>query len=265
MDFLEKAVMGVAASVIILFAGALFVGKFQFGQDVPTCISDVVPFSQGSVMSTFDPATNRMKVQVNLLAKMWAFEPSKVEVPAGAEIDLFVTSADVIHGILVGKTNVNLMAVPGTVNYARLKFDEPGTHQLLCHEYCGAGHHGMAMSIEVVPAGDFYKDRTGLKSVAATAADPMSLEGKALFGKYGCNACHSIDGAAGIGPTVKGAFGKTEKFTDGTSLQIDEAYLLESINEPNKKIVAGFQPLMPMLTVPADEANKIVAYIKSLK
>jgi hypothetical protein len=29
------------------------------------------------------------------------------------------------------------MAVPGVVNYARIKFDQPHVYQVLCHEYCG--------------------------------------------------------------------------------------------------------------------------------
>jgi cytochrome c oxidase subunit 2 len=36
------------------------------------------------------------------------------------------------------------MAVPGVVNYARVKFDKPHVYQLLCHEFCGTGHDRMA-------------------------------------------------------------------------------------------------------------------------
>jgi cytochrome c oxidase subunit 2 len=73
-----------------------------------------------------------------------------VEVPVGATLDLYLTSEDVLHGFQIRGTNVNLMAVPGTVNYARVTFDEPGEYQIVCHEFCGVDHHMMAASINVV-------------------------------------------------------------------------------------------------------------------
>jgi cytochrome c oxidase subunit 2 len=46
-------------------------------------------------------------------------------------------------------TNVNVMAIPGQVSVLSAKFDEPGTFDFICHEYCGyvegspIGHHTM--------------------------------------------------------------------------------------------------------------------------
>ena len=47
------------------------------------------------------------------------------------------------------------MAVPGVVNYARVKFDKPRVYQLLCHEFCGTGHDRMAAEFRVVDAATF--------------------------------------------------------------------------------------------------------------
>ncbi|MCS7183720.1 MAG: cytochrome c, partial [Thermoanaerobaculum sp.] len=53
---------------------------------------------------------------------------------------------------------------------------------------------------------------------------------------------------------------------DGTTVKVDEAYLRESIVEPNKKIVAGYQPSMPAYSYLKEEDIKaLIAYIKSLK
>jgi cytochrome c oxidase subunit 2 len=36
------------------------------------------------------------------------------------------------------------MVLPGQVSELEYTFREAGEHLLICHEYCGAGHHAMA-------------------------------------------------------------------------------------------------------------------------
>jgi cytochrome c oxidase subunit 2 len=40
------------------------------------------------------------------------------------------------------------------------QFDEPGEYGIVCHEYCGAGHHTMGGTIEVVPQSQFNSTMT---------------------------------------------------------------------------------------------------------
>ena len=56
------------------------------------------------------------------------------------------------------------------------------------------------------------------------------------------------------------------KLTGGGTLIADEAYLRESIVNPQAKLVAGFQPLMPTFQglVSEEQLNQLLAYIKSL-
>ena len=58
---------------------------------------------------------------------------------------------DVTHGLYIEHTNVNLMAVPGSVNAARFRLDTEGEYNAICHEYCGAGHHFMMGKFVVAP------------------------------------------------------------------------------------------------------------------
>jgi cytochrome c oxidase subunit 2 len=78
-----------------------------------------------------------------------------------------------------------------------------------------------------------------------------------------------VDGSrvAGGGPSWKGLFGKTESFTDGKSYLADENYIRESILNPQAKIVAGYEPIMPTYQgmLRERELNALLAYIKSLK
>jgi cytochrome c oxidase subunit 2 len=52
----------------------------------------------------------------------------------------------------------------------------------------------------------------------------------------------------------------------GEAITADESYVRESILNPQAKIVAGFQPLMPPFQgrINEEEVMQLVAYIKSL-
>ncbi|MCH7622300.1 MAG: cytochrome c [Chloroflexi bacterium] len=84
-----------------------------------------------------------------------------------------------------------------------------------------------------------------------------------------CVVCHTPDGRPGVGPTWQGIYGSEETLTDGTTVTVDDAYIRESILEPNTKIVEGFQPnLMPPTfrdTLSDSDIAVIIDYIKSLK
>lgn len=144
MDRAEKTALTLAVALMAFFAGLIVYAAKALNIDVPTCITDVKPFTEGKVIQH---APNRY--ELHYLAKMWYFEPAEVEIPAGSVVDIYLTSGDVIHGFQIDNTNVNLMAVPGTVAYARYKFDKPGVYHIVCHEYCGIGHQDMTAKIVV--------------------------------------------------------------------------------------------------------------------
>jgi cytochrome c oxidase subunit II len=114
---------------------------------------------------------------------------------------------------------------------------------------------------------------TPAKTPAATktaAAGGAAAQGKALYASKGCQACHSIDGSKRTGPTWKGLAGSTVKLTGGKTAKADDTYLLDSIEDPDKQIVAGYQPgvmtsSIPKGSIAAADAHKLVAYIDSLR
>jgi cytochrome c oxidase subunit 2 len=60
-----------------------------------------------------------------------------------------------------------------------------------------------------------------------------------------CFTCHSADGSPLTAPTFKGLYQSRVTLEDGTVVVADDAYLRESILDPNTRIVRGYQPLMP--------------------
>src|SRR5262249_52973593 len=104
----------------------------------------------------------------------------------------------------------------------------------------------------------------------AAAAGGAVAQGKALYASKGCEACHSIDGTPRTGPTWKGLAGSSVKLTDGRTVTAGKPYLLTSIEDPDKQVVAGFQSGVMSSTIPkgsisAGDAAKLVAYIDSLR
>jgi cytochrome c oxidase subunit 2 len=93
----------------------------------------------------------------------------------------------------------------------------------------------------------------------------MTARGQFLFQNFSCNTCHRADGQ-GRGPALEGIFGKTITLQNGQKVVVDDNYLRESILTPASKVVAGYQPVMPIFQglVNEEALAQLLAYIKSL-
>ena len=94
--------------------------------------------------------------------------------------------------------------------------------------------------------------------------------GAGLYASLGCQGCHSIDGSKSSGPTFKGLAGSKVQLANGQTVTADDAYLLESILDPDKQIVQGYQPgvmssVVQKGQVPEDQAKQLVEFIKKQK
>lgn len=97
----------------------------------------------------------------------------------------------------------------------------------------------------------------------------QSWRGKQLFKQLNCATCHSIDGNAGLGPTMKDYFGSEVQYADGSSQRVDDAHVHEAIIKPNAKIMSGYGPTMPQVDFEKpprklSDVDDLVAYIKEL-
>ena len=212
-----------------------------------------------------------MRVKVIARQWSWLFEyenglrSTELKVPVGKPIKLQLTSQDVIHSFYAPAFRIKQDVVPGMVNSLWFQSTEVGEFDVLCSQYCGLQHAKMLTKIVVLPEEDFKKwYQTGKEMEAKVPPGAQLFQGK------GCKACHSIDGTPGVGPTLKGLFGKTVTvITDGKERQVvaDEIYLRKSLLEPNVDIVKGFPPIMlsqkGLLT--DQEFNTLITYLKGLK
>jgi cytochrome c oxidase subunit 2 len=251
---LERRIIIISTLFVLCLFGLATLAISMFHVGLPNCLTDIKPFLKGEVI-THSPD----HFEVHYVSKMWSFDPEEIVVPAGATVDFYVSARDVTHGIILLGTNLNLMAVPGVVNYARVKFDRPRDYKLLCHEFCGTGHERMAATLRVVDRATFDARQNAPKPPQQSDAMTKLLEAKE------CLTCHSLDGSESIGPTLKGILGRATKIKGGGSLTADEAYLRESIVKPEAKIVDGFDDVMPKPELTDEELNQILEYLKTLK
>ena len=142
----EKAFLWVGGIMLIVFLGALAYTSIAMGIHLPGRVAQVVPeeimqsppFNQPGLRERPDGS-----YELVMIGLAWAFQPNEVRVPRGAEVTIIATSLDVIHGIHIEGTRVNMMLIPGQVARNTYTFERPGEHLLVCHEYCGSGHHVM--------------------------------------------------------------------------------------------------------------------------
>jgi cytochrome c2 len=136
-------------------------------------------------------------------------------------------------------------------------------------------------SVSGMPAnlvkGQDAKDVAAYVALCAASKDKNACPGTApgtggqgLYASLGCQGCHSLDGSKSSGPTFKGLFGSKVALTNGQTVTADEAYLLESILDPDSKIVKGYQPgvmssVIKKGQVKQDQAKQLVDFIKKQK
>jgi len=142
MDPSEKKVIGITGAVLALFIFSILYAMGR-NNELPECL----PFNKAYLEPKITQL-DKKTFQVYAVAQMWQFQPNQITIPAGSEVDFFVTSKDVVHGFNISEKNVNLMAIYGNINKTTVKFEKPGIYKIICHEYCGVGHQ--AMQAEVI-------------------------------------------------------------------------------------------------------------------
>jgi cytochrome c oxidase subunit 2 len=221
------------------------------------------------------PPENAYEVEVVGQKWKWLFTyPNGVvdedlHVPPGEAVRLVLTSQDVIHSLYVPEFRIKRDAVPGRYEKEWFQADEPGEYQIFCAEYCGTDHSAMLAHVVV------HRSRPEFDKWLADAGnflDKLPPErlwegGQKLYNQRGCKQCHSVDGTVGIGPSFKGIWGHTQALKGGGSAMVDENYVRESIVNPQAKIVAGFEPVMPTYQgrLKDKEITAIIEYLKTLK
>lgn len=123
-------------------------------------------------------------------------------VPTGQKVRLLITAADVIHSWWVPALAVKKDAIPGFINEAWTRIDEPGIYRGQCTELCGRDHAFMPIVVDARTPEDYAAWLAEKKAAAAAEAELTSKEwtleelmerGERVYTST-CVACHQANG-----------------------------------------------------------------------
>jgi cytochrome c2 len=234
--FLAVLGMGLVGTLIVGFGMARGVAVLGHTIDHPEKLSRTLP--------------DRLIPEVE--GRIAALRQPRPRRAPGNPIDLFLIGVNVLL-LLVIASIVAFYVVPSYSGVAAVDEALEATRVAgLVTQGPPPGHTGeppspaefMQAEFEALPAGD----ATG---------------GQTVFqGAGGCSACHSLDGTVGVGPSQQGIAGRATTRQEGYSA---EAYLYESITNPNAYVVEGFQPgIMPQSfkqTLSAQQLADVIAFL----
>jgi cytochrome c oxidase subunit 2 len=208
-------------------------------------------------------------MEIYIVGKQWmwkaqhkdgAREINELHVPIGRPVKLIMGSEDVIHSFFIPAFRVKADVIPGRYNTMWFTATTPGTYHLFCTQYCGTKHSAMIGWVTAMSDTDYQAWLAG-----GAGGGTMAENGAKLFQDLNCVTCH-LDNGQGRGPSLKGAYGKQVLLQNQQTVTMDDAYIRESILNPQSKVVAGFQPLMPTFKglVTEEQLLQLIAYVKSL-
>src|SRR5258706_15574844 len=215
----------------------------------------------------YTPPRNTLDMYV--IGKQWMWkvqypdgqrEINELHVPTGRPVKLTLASEDVIHSFYIPAFRLKHDVVPGSYQTYWFEATRPGRYHIFCAEYCGTNHSDMGGWVTVMEPSEYATWLTG------GTGGSMREKGEKLFQQYGCVTCH-VTNSQGRCPSLLNVFGKPVVLEDGRTVLADEAYVRESILNPNAKIVKGYnRDIMPVFEgqIGEDGLLQLIAYIKSL-
>jgi cytochrome c oxidase subunit II len=217
-------------------------------------------------------------------------------IPAGQNVELEITSRDVIHSFWIPALNGKKDAVPGRTHELILNADEPGTYVGQCTEFCGLSHAYMRQRVVALPEAEFEAWLAEQSEDAEMPAEGDARLGAELFTTQ-CSRCHLARGindeqyaddgsgddlVAGEAPDLthfasRGAFAGAT-FDLWNDLDGDEIVEADEIGQefnsleleawlrdpPGQKPMAPESRGMPNLQLQEEQIDQLVAFLETL-
>ncbi|WP_456295613.1 cytochrome c oxidase subunit II [Vibrio sp. AK197] len=139
--------------------------------------------------------------------------------PADRKVRFLMTSDDVIHSWWVPAFAVKKDTIPGFINEAWTRVDEPGIYRGQCAELCGRAHGFMPIVVQVLEPREFdtwledKKQQIAEQKLQAQSAltqslslDELMTQGEKVYLER-CSVCHQPTGLGvpGAFPAIKGS------------------------------------------------------------
>ena len=145
----------------------------------------------GNPVKDIDDIDNLLPLEISLDQDDIA-TATELVIPTGQQVDLIVTSRDVIHSFWIPRLNGKRDAVPGRLHEWSVEADEPGKYTGWCTEFCGLSHARMRMSTVALSPDDYSKWWANQQQLAQVPTDETALAGRQIFINQ-CQACHIVN------------------------------------------------------------------------
>lgn len=222
------------------------------------------------------PPAETYDVQVTARKWSWTFEHpngaienEEVHLPQGQPVRFIMSSEDVLHSVFIPAFRVKQDVVPGRFTTLWFQAERAGQFDLFCAEYCGTQHATMYAVVTVLPQDEFDEKIVELAEwLDDVPEDRLHIAGadRRLTGV--CLTCHTVDGSPLIGPSFREThelWGQERTMSDGTRKVVDENYIAEMIQYPNRYTVEGYPAgQMPNFQLRDRQMRAIVEFIKRL-
>lgn len=136
---------------------------------------------------------------------------TQMVIPKGQEIELEVTSRDVIHSFWIPSLNGKRDAVPGRQSAPwKIEAEEAGVYFGQCTEFCGLSHSRMRMQVVALEPADFQTWVTAQMEPASLSAEDLAYVDSLVAGdsvqaenvvqtgistfRSKCSSCHLMEG-----------------------------------------------------------------------
>jgi len=232
---------------------------------------------------------------------------NELHVPVNRPVSLRLASGDIIHSFWVpqlgGKRDVNpVVRVPEgesrKYNWLHFTVRDPGVFMGQCAEFCGDSHALMGIRVIAEPEAEFqaWVQRLETPSVTAVppvtelgeaepaeagveedlravAADPVVVQGREIFHRSTCIACHTIQGTNAMGILGPSLSLLGERRTIGAGyLENTRENLVRWIRSPQSFKPGAPMPgaaeeggAMPPTNLSDEEIQAVAAYLASLR
>jgi cytochrome c oxidase subunit 2 len=224
---------------------------------------------RGSIDAAVPPA-DVFAIEATLEQGGWTFTypntatADTLHVPQGRPVQLAVHSDDLARRVHVPALRLSGVARPGASHSSWVEPTDAGSYAILATRLDGGRADSLSTELLVEEPAVF--DAWLAKISDPLQMYPLPQAGRVLVERNGCLVCHSVDGSKLTGPSFLGLLSRSRDFEGGGSAAADSLYVAESILEPQAKIVAGYQSVMPAFAgkLGDPEIGAILEFFRSL-
>lgn len=188
---------------------------------------------------------------------------NEIHLPVDRQVELRLTSADVVHSFWIPALAGKLDLLPERVNTLIVEASETGVFRGVCAEFCGLQHAKMNLLAVVDSAEDHERWVERQLSPAAAPDDETAQRGLDIFLDAGCVDCHAIAGteaAATEGPDLTHVASRL--WLGAGALENTRENLSSWVEDPHDA-KPGVD--MPEPELSAEDLHALVAYLETLE